>query len=252
MKNCFKWVFKKKGPIFLAILLIFLFNSAVCLPTLSEQTASSIPQGQGIYVDEEITAPITQIGIPEEYWEPQVEENGLEIAWNQWHANVRNQLFRSIKNRDWPQGYSIWIIYTVDLNKNISNIVFMYYPEQAILNKNNVGYLKQNTDFYLYLYDSNKFYKLSLTNEPILLSSDEFDKILQNSVQTQINFKQFPYWAAFLSLGQKIKGFSGNECLTFPEKTKRTTVIVRQGLTDIDWLKSGNYEAAMFNDIEKQ
>ena len=157
MKNCFKWVFKKKGPIFLAILLIFLFNSAVCLPTLSEQTASSIPQGQGIYVDEEITAPITQIGIPEEYWEPQVEENGLEIAWNQWHANVRNQLFRSIKNRDWPQGYSIWIIYTVDLNKNISNIVFMYYPEQAILNKNNVGYLKQNTDFYLYLYDSNKF-----------------------------------------------------------------------------------------------
>lgn len=235
-------------------LLIFITGTSAFAQPNNTYTANNIPASaySGTYVNEEITTPLTQIGIPEEYLAPQAEEEGLEIVWNQWHADVRNQLFKSIKNSDWPQGYSIWIIYTVDLNKNISNIMFLYYPAQVILNKNNAGYLKQNSDFYLYLYEPNKFYKLSLTNEPILLSSDRFEKIIQNSAQTQINYKQFPCWAAFLSLGKKVKSFSGNDCLAFPEKTKRTKVIVRQGLTDIDWLKNGNYEADMFNDIEKQ
>jgi len=40
--------------------------------------------------------------------------------------------------------------------------------------------------------------------------------------------------------------------LTFPIQTHRTSVVVKQSFTDIDYLKSGDYKATDFNDIEKQ
>lgn len=243
--------------IFLALLISTISLSAFAKPNYSytiNQTPIQTPYNtQGVYVNEEITTPITQIGIPEEYTQPEIVEQGLEIVWNEWHANTRNQMLKNLKQTSLPKKYLMKLVYTVDINKNISNIVMIYIPENAILKINNTSYLDQNSVFYLYQYESNKFYKLSYLSDPIRTASDHIDKILNNSSKTQISFGQVPYWATFPKLGERIKSFSGNKHLTFPSQTRRTSIVVKQGFTDIDWLKMGRaLTATDFNDIEKQ
>lgn len=224
-------------------------NYSYTINTTPIQTQSDY---QGVYVNEEITTPITQIGLPEEYTQPEIVEQGLEIVWNEWHANTRNQMLRNIKGSSLPKNFLIELLYTVDINKNISNIVAIYVPKNAILKINNTAYLDQNSVFYLYQYESNKFYKLSYLSDPIRIATDCIDKILNNSSKTQISFGQVPYWVTFPKLGERIKSFSGNKHLTFPIQTRRTSVVVKQSFTDIDYLKGGDYKASEFNDIEKQ
>lgn len=241
------------------LLILFLISSIV-LPGIAKQnyTYTLTPCNNngdnhtGTYINNEITTPITQIGIPEEYTQPEVVEQGLEVVWNEWHANTRNQMHRYIKGSPFPKNFLIELLYTVDVNKDISNIVAIYVPENAILKINNTAYLDQNSIFYLYQYESNKFYKLSYLSGPIRIATDRIDKILNNSSKTQISFKQVPYWVIFPKLGERIKSFSGNKHLTFPAKTRRTSVVVKHGFTDIDYLKGGDYKATDFSDIEKQ
>ena len=241
---------------FLISCLILLTLPAFAKPnysyTINQTPIQTQYNTQGVYVNEEITTPITQIGLPEEYTQPEIVEQGLEIVWNEWHANTRNQMLRNIKGSSLPKNFLIELLYTVDINKNISNIVAIYVPKNAILKINNTAYLDQNSVFYLYQYESNKFYKLSYLSDPIRIATDCIDKILNNSSKTQISFGQVPYWVTFPKLGERIKKFSGNKHLTFPIQTHRTSVVVKQGFTDIDYLKGGDYKSTDFNDIEKQ
>ena len=107
--------------------------------TINQAPIQAPNSTQGAYVNEEITIPITQVGFSEEYTKPEIVEQGLEIVWNEWHARVRNQMFyKNLKHVSSPDNYIIHLFYTVDINKNISNIEFVYIPESSTskINKN--------------------------------------------------------------------------------------------------------------------
>ena len=213
--------------------------------TMSETPASAY---SGTYVNEEITTPITQIGIPEEYLEPQVEEEGLEIAWNEWHANVRNFILDKLKKADCPGSKYIYIfIYTVDKNKSIYNITILYFPATALSGMKVIP----NSEFYMYVDRTKKYYKLKLPRSS-LLSVLEYELILKQAEAADEDMYKVPYAVLFAPMAEVIKKCSQNKVLTFPENSKRTSVVVDQNLTNIKELMSTRkYNATDFNDIER-
>ena len=95
--------------------------------TINQTPTQTQYNTQGVYVNEEITTPISQIGVPEHYLQPQVEEKGLEIEWNEWHANLRNyvmkkQFFSNIPNI-FRNNALYSIVYTVHKNGQVSDVI---------------------------------------------------------------------------------------------------------------------------------
>ena len=62
----------------------------------TSNTQATSNSNYGIYVDEEITTPLTQIGIPQELLTIQKDEDGLVVSWNQWHADVFNKITEKV------------------------------------------------------------------------------------------------------------------------------------------------------------
>lgn len=227
-------------------------------------TPSSANNNYGSYVDEEITTPLTQIGIPEQYLQPQVEEEGLEIEWNQWHANVRNyvmkkRLFSAFSLYNYSN--SIYhIMYTVHKNGDISDVVvaqFIGGNEYSYkVTINNLSEPRLISDYAIALKDKkdgkykNYIYKLETNN--IDFYKDSIADILKKS-----SFKKdATFWDgvhAAANVAQNIEKCAGNSVLTFPAKSKRDKVVVDQiAICGLDIAGSkDSYDPSAFNDIEK-
>lgn len=238
-------------------LLIFIIGTAVFAKPNYSYTQSDTQSSaySGTYVDEEITTPLTQIGIPEEYLEPQVEEQGLEIIWNQWHADVRNFMSSQIGNKKMNYKEVVKILYTVNKDKSISDIVAIYIPYEAFSSKftqvssNKLDYA-YFTCIYMYVHSTGKCYELELSGpvnysiKTILKSAKPREiSFLRKYSLTDINY--------VISAAKTIKKAEHNQILTFPNGSKRTSVNVSHGMTNIPSLElRGGYTADMYDDVE--
>ena len=238
--------------IFLTLLVLFIGLSAYAKPNYSYTTSSTKYDYSGTYVDEEIDTPITQIGLPQEFFEEQVEESGLEIVWNSWHARVRNKVLNSIHYINYSDKYAICKVYLVDKNRNISNIVVFILYENNIYKEGKDGFIIPNKDFYIYKNDENKFYKMQVHENGMKIRPQNFTKILAAAEYTPVGFYAVPESSSYVKTARKIEEISGLSLLKFPKKSKRTKVVVTQGTTNIDYLKGdGKYLPKDFNDIER-
>lgn len=260
-----------------------------------------------VYVNETITTPVSEIGIPEEYIKPQIEEAGLEIVWNQWHADVRNEISKHIKKEKFPYlKHNINFVYTIDRNRNISDIVLLYVPEKALI-LDRKTYLAGGCEIYMYVRKTGKYYKLTNTganqrytdknipniiknftkteipkskssfvtgtsltgvknnqvytnrnasvlekikNNPV--NSSKTSTVLANISNKEMTVYDIPSYIYLEPLVSSLEKQSGNRVFTFPEKSKRASVVVIHGYTNIDSLKmQSEYNASMFDDIEK-
>lgn len=203
----------------------------------------------GYYVNEEITTPITKIGglenlSTEEFNE---EEKGLEILWNQWHADVRNII---VRKSALAENTLIYLYYKVNNNQNIYDIVVISIKESD-LSKSPIAIIA-NRSFYAYSQSANKYYILSSPNN-ISIGIGDMTKSLPNANCKEVGKYMIPNYQVLEKLVNSVKDLNKNNVLIFPQKSKRTSVQVSQGITTIDWLKMGrDLTATDFNDIEKQ
>lgn len=214
---------------------------------------------QGTYVNEEITTPISQVGIPEQYTQPQLEEQWLEIVWNKWHAKVRNKFTSDISASNTPDNYILATICKIDLNKNISNIMIIYFPEKSLNIVSGTAYVKKGEDFYLYNHNSDKFFIMNIDKNVSCTigaehknEKEEIQKILATAKYREEIFYKIPYFTFFETSASKIQKRQGQSFLKFPEGSKRASVVVACALTDLDTVATvTEYTAGMFNDIER-
>ena len=146
--------------VFASLLLFCLVSPCFAKPNYS-YTVEPVSQTNGYsgaYVDEEITVPISQIGLPQEYMEPEViqEEKGLEIVWNKWHANVWNKVLSDVRAVSTLAKHLTFNLMTVDRNKNISDIIVIFVPEASLTRVQNEGYLTPESNIYMYIHERNQ------------------------------------------------------------------------------------------------
>lgn len=242
--------------IILTLLILIIGTSVFAKPNYTYTTSDTPASAySGTYVNEEITTPITKIGIPEEYLETQVEEQGLEIVWNQWHADVRNLVYNKLQKYDkFPSSqYLCEYIYTVDKNKSISNIVIVYIPGTAILP---TKIIDPHSEFYMYVDSTKKYYRLKqYTMLPVNASRIRLilQSVLKSNAIVEEEMYKVPYAVLFEPMAEVIRKCEQNKVLTFPEKSKRTSVVVTQGITNIKRIQDDDseYKASEFNDTER-
>ena len=238
--------------IILIILLLFTGLSASAKPNYSYATNTSNYDYSGEYIDQEITTPVYQIGLPQDFFEEQKEEAGLEIIWNSWHAKVRNNVLSATRYEIYAEKNLTYMAYIVDKNKTISNIIVIVLNENNIYAENKKSYLKPNTDFYIYKNVENKFYKMQIHQKGMRLVASNIPKILSAAQYTPVGFYAVPESSYYVKVARKIEALSEKTFLKFPNKSKRTKVVVTQGTTNIDWLIVGQrYKSTDFDDIER-
>ncbi len=215
---------------------------------------------QGTYINEEVDVPITQIGIPQQYTQPQTEEKGLEIVWNKWHANVRNKFSNDISDTNIPKNYIIATMCTIDTNRKISDIIITYFPESSILAISRTANIKNNVPFYVYMHSSNKYFKATIkSTTPFTIGAQnkneqqEMSQILSNATLKEEAFYKIPYFKFYEELAERMNKRQGQPFLEFPESTRRTSVTVTSAVTDLSTIATvRRYTADMFNDTERQ
>ena len=224
--------------------------------TMSETPASVY---SGTYINESIKAPLTQIGIPDEYLEPQVEEQGLEIEWNEWHARVRNKIMNDMLHTNYISKSLYYFIYTVHKNGEISNIITAQFVEddsefyKITINNHEkprfdyeyaVSMKKESDNNYkTYIYNIGN-YNLS-TKDGVLI-----DALKQKRNKKNATLFDRPY--ATKQMAKQIEKAAKSPVLNFPAKSKRDKVVVYQTITidlDIPEVKTQN-KSSDVNDIE--
>jgi hypothetical protein len=237
--------------------LILILALMLCLPTFAKpnysySTNTTKYDYSGTYINEEINVPVTKIGIPQEFFEEQKEETGLEIVWNSWHAKVRNKVLEAVRYLNYSKKHLVCKAYLVDKNKNVSDIIVCVLHEDNMYIENKNVYVKPNIVFYAYKNDENKFYKMQVHQEGLKASSSEFTKILAAAEYTPVGFYAITESNYYVKVARKIEELNGKSVLKFPKKSKRTKVVVTQGTTNIGYLKGdGKYHSRDFNDIER-
>lgn len=247
--------------IILTLLILIIGTSVFAKPnytyTMSETPASAY---SGTYVNEEIKAPLTQIGIPEEYLEPQAEEQGLEIEWNEWHARVRNKIMNDMMQTNYISKSLYYLIYTVHRNGEISNIITAQFVEDdsefykiTINNHEKPRFdyeyavsMKKGSDnnYKTYIYNIGN-YNLS-TKDGVLI-----DALKHSSFKKNATLFDRPY--ATKQMAKKIEKAAKSPILNFPAQSKRDKVVVYQTIAidlDIPEFKP-QYKSSDFNDIER-
>ena len=230
----------------------------------TSNTQATSNSNYGIYVDEEITTPLTQIGLPEYYLQPQEEEKGLEIEWNEWHANVRNYIMKDVMLKNILYGFATdslyCVIYTVHKDKSISDIIVVQlkrndYANDKITIKGKGPYL--DSEFGVAIKQNGESsYKTRIYKAP------NFD-IKQNSTPVDLlNVGAYQKDAKFFNLvevyvadkvAKNIEKSAYNSVWAFPVKSKREKMVVSQiialGFTPEGFVDA--YKSSNFNDIEK-
>ena len=241
-------------------------------PETQDYTQSTAQTGSAQhYIQDNITPQtMPELGISPTLMQPQEDEIGMEIVWNQWRANVGNNVFSQV----WrffggadnilefllPQAYdySMFAYYTVHSDRKISNIVILCIPERSLTTINKYIYIKPNSIMYVYSLDKDKYYTAYLKGMKHYSISDLlsdysysiFTKIVLNDSPSEVPYTFRNYME---SSAREIKKKSYENFLKFPSGTKRESVVSVHGLTDISWAKSGKYYSADdFNDTEKR
>ena len=235
----------------------------------------------GTYVDEESeSAPVTQIGLPEQYTKPQVEEKGLEIEWNEWHARVRNYVNDNIyKNipieytsaeawRSDRNSSAFFMVYTVHKTGEITDIILMrfsrtylnekYTPYKITTVKDGKIRFKPEFDVCMEKMGENGFknFTYAINQDTILSSKTILDTFKNSTFVKQASWLE-SVWVTNTMAKRTVKNierFSYKPFLKFPEKSKRDKVVVTQGFSYIENLENfsiDEYDASNFNDIEK-
>ena len=229
----------------------------------------------GRYVNENISIPIFRIGTPTnrdllpnieensiEYISPQTIEKNLAIPWNKWHANVCNNISKDIQNGATPNNYIVMAMFDVDRNQKLSNIIITYFPETSLNMTNLTATIKKDQEFYVYNKNRNKHYKATLPYENYTIGANgtteeaEMTKILTNSIfkeykNLKIYQQNIPCYQILEQMANRIYNRQGQQYLIFPAGSKRDSVKVAGGVTDIITIFSVlQYTADMFQDLE--
>ena len=267
--------------IILTLLILITGTSVFAKPnytyTMSETPASAY---SGTYVDEEITTPLTQIGIPEEYLEPQAEEQGLEIEWNEWHEKVRDYIFDNIDNgipdellsdKNWNavnRDSLHYLIYTVHKSGAITDVIILTFHRAAGASNNKYRIVQIDNSSVLFSPEfdvcmrengKNSFKNYIFTlNQDTILSSDKITDILKKSSVvkglSRADSANIKYRIACMR-AQNIESYSEQSFLNFPAQSRRDMVVVTQGFAhpslSLNLLFTDYYDASNFNDTER-
>ena len=104
----------------------------------------------------------------------------------------------------------------------------------------------------MYIYEKNTYYKIKVKDKFLEAKRKNIEKILSNSDIIETNFYTIPNFDYFAPLAQRIQNRQGDSYLAFPKGSKRSSMVVTQGTTDISWLKAGSkYMPEDFNDTER-
>ncbi len=261
------------------ILLLILGLPTFAKPNYSYSTEPIQIQNnyQGIYVNEEVDVPITQIGIPQELLQTQIEEKGLEISWNSWRANVFNVLADKVNtyniiggiagvilgidpiNRNLPDDFVFYITATVNSDKQISNIIALLVKKEGIEFKDSQAFITKNCSISMYSYNDDKYYTLRYMGEPFDLNKDskaddssEIIAILSNCKLIDLNNYTDSTRKYLKKQSEKLNKLSGETFWEFPKNSKRKSTNIYFGITDI--YNIGSVDKAtenMYSDIER-
>ena len=119
--------------IILTLLILTIGSSAFAKPNYSYtfEPIQAPSKYSGTYIDEEMNIPVSQIGLPEQYTQPQVEEKGLEIEWNEWHAKVRNYIVEH-KHDNIPSEYLLADAWITDRNSSVFFLIYTVHKTGKI------------------------------------------------------------------------------------------------------------------------
>ena len=241
----------------------------------TSNTQATSNSNYGIYVDEEITTPLTQIGIPQELLTIQKDEDGLDISWNQWHADVFNKITEKVFAYNiWgevvgafvgediinkhPTNCIFYISATVNSERDISNIIVVIVKGNGMEFKNSKALITKNTSITMYSNNNGKYYSLSYTGEPININAKGLDtegairKILTNSKLVELSNDNDFDMKYSKKTCENLKTLSGKSFLKFPTNSKRKTQNIYYAISDLDNInKIQEATADMFDDVEK-
>ena len=215
----------------------------------------------GTYINNEITTPITQIGVYEKLIKQEDKEKGLEIEWNEWHARVRNKIMNDMGQAHLPLGTLYYFIYTVHKNGEISNIITAQFVENdselykiTINNHEKPRFdceyavsmkKEQDKNYKTYIYNIGN-YNLS-TKDGVLI-----DALKVSSFKKNATLFDKPYRTK--QIAERIEKIAKDPILKFPQNSKRDKVVVYQTMAiglDIPEFKT-KFNASDFYDIETQ
>ncbi len=268
--------------IILTLLILTIGSSAFAKPNYSYtfEPIQAPSKYSGTYIDEEMNIPVSQIGLPEQYTQPQVEEKGLEIEWNEWHAKVRNYVVEH-KHDNIPSEYLLadaWItdrnssvfflIYTVHKTGKITDIILLnfnktYLEEKYIRHKITTakdGKNRFKPEFSVCMKKAGergfRHYTYTLNQDTILTSKTILETFKNATFVKEMSWLDSVWVTNTMAkrIAKNIESFSGQSVLKFPEKSKRNQVVVTQGysyIKDLENFTIDEYKASNFNDIEK-
>lgn len=271
----------KKIKNFITILLILIFTSPTFAePYNSYSTKKPRYDYSGVYVNEEISVPITKIGIPREIFENQ-EEVGLEISWNKWRANVFNDLAYRIQNisielaeklitsileldnnndiYNFPHNFMCLATAKINSDRTVENVITMIIPKESFDIQPYHVYASKNSKIYMYNSEARKYYRWFYQGEPIDFNIDNgngdekvIKKLLSNGKIYELSREDVLFPTYLEKVASKIKGLSGRSIIEFPAQSKRKYVNIYFGTTDIIEIHTIRKATEdMYNDIER-
>ena len=184
------------------------------------------------------------------------EEEWLSIQWNQWHADVNNE----IDKRNCVL-YSLWTgnsyAYSliVDNQRKLSEIVVYFIPVSTYdvvrADKTGDAVYEANTPFYAYCIDNNTFYKLKLSEDVKTLGGSKFRENLSKAKISVVSEKYVPRSVYLRQSAENIKNTSGNMVYTYPYGSQRKKVFVSAVLRSTTTSKWKGFDASDYDDIER-
>lgn len=186
-----------------------------------------------------------------------VEETGLEVVWNEWHANVRNFIHRN----GYPDFYRCNVVmYSLVVNKNnrISDVVVYWFPVSSltiIQDKKTKEYIsikvKKDAPFYMYWDNKGTYLKAKPLFALDVGNEKELPYLIENSRISVVKKQYVPFSDDFKLLADKLNNCGGHKILNFPYNSKREKVSVIAGIQDLAIEGKTEFSSNDFNDIER-
>lgn len=182
--------------------------------------------------------------------EDSYEEKELTLEWNQWHADVRNELKKPVTTPMYKKSFVDYVFY-VDNKGNLSDIFVIMCTSLAL--DTPIPQIKKDGIFYGYSYDENQFYKFKAPKSFLCSKTWSSISALASSMTvTPVDSKYVPYKDVLQQMASGIKSSEGNSFYKYPTGSKRTKMKVSCGWKWYLWEGGNSYfNASDFNDVEK-
>jgi len=198
------------------------------------------------------------------------------ILWNKWRAKARNKIDKKLNKtyffvettdgiystdsiNNFPKNSVFSMKARVHSDGQIDNIISFIIKEKDLKFRGTQVLVTKGSEIHVYFYDSDSYFKLffmgtefNLNKEKELNEGEDLKRILSESKKTNLYNYVDSDRVYLRNMSEKLKNLSKEKFLRFPENSRRTSVDIYYGITDIvriNTIKEATEN--MYNDIEK-